>query len=149
MYFIGEGIDHLHIEGDSFVRQDDRRKIFRETKLGTHRLFEQEWIRQGDAYELESEVVLPTPYHRLVEFVYGISHQAASATQDMVTDPALIQKAIDVGLIQNPIGLEWEGYCGEGAPLSPPPCTVLAPRGTVMIDMVEVNGDWLISAISP
>jgi hypothetical protein len=68
----------------------------------------------------------------------------------MVTDPALFQQAIDVGLVQDPIGQEWTGYCSHEGNVEVPPCTVEVPGGrAVMIDMVEVNGDWLISAISP
>jgi hypothetical protein len=144
-----DGIDRLLIRGNSWMREDDRRD-FHEANAGPHRLFEQVWVREGATYVLESETLIKTPYARLVDFVYGLSHQATYALQDMVTDPALIEAAYDLGLAQDPIGQEWIGLCGDGAPEAPPPCRVEVPGGaTVTIEMTDADGNWLISAITP
>ncbi len=55
-------------------------------------------------------------------------------------------QAIDLGLAQDPIGQEWTGYCA----MESPPCHVEVPNGPIVaLDMIQSDGHWLVSEISP
>jgi hypothetical protein len=150
IYFGGDGIDTLHIDGDSWSRQDEMANVFHESNPGPHRYFQQTWERQSDSYQLASETVTPSPYNTLVNFVYDIGVGDIGAAGPLVTDPTLIQTAIDLGLTKDPAAPQWSGICGDGGPRSGPPCNIGAPDGrSWQVDMVQSGDSWLVSGVGP
>jgi hypothetical protein len=144
--FGGDGIDNLNISGDSWLRNDPLAGVFHEANAGPHRLFVETWRRQREADTLASETVTPSPYNTLVNFVYDIGVGDMSAAAALVTDAALVQTAIDLGLAKDP----WTGLCGGIAAETPPPCNVVAPDGrSWTVDMVQSDDTWLVSGVGP
>jgi hypothetical protein len=150
IYFGGDGIDTLHIDGDSWDRQDEMSNVFNESNAGPHRYFEQTWERQGDTYELAAETVNPSPYNTLVNFVHDIGVGDTSNAGALVTDSTLVQTAIDLGLAKDPTAAPWTGLCGGIAAETPPPCNVVAPDGrSWTVDMMQSGDSWLVSGVGP
>ena len=62
------------------------------------RRFESVWQRQGDAYVLSSQGVVPSPYATLWAFVENLHSGGITATLPLVTDTAVISAALKTGL---------------------------------------------------
>ncbi len=106
----------------------------------------------GNLYDLIEEHVAASPYNTLVEFVYRISIGDLVAAQSLVNNPSLVQQGINLGLVQDPPGQLWEGWCGDGTPAAEPPCSIMKrDDGTFTdrftIEMIPAREGWMISKI--
>lgn len=151
--FVGEGIDRVRIKGSSWFRDDPQREVFGEGNAGSHRWFVQTWVLRGEAYVLESEVVVPSAYNTLVEFMYALKTDDLLRAASLTTNDELIRTAGELGLVQGPDDRDWHAWCGDivGA-WAEPPCIVELPSELpfserVRVDMVPDGDSWLISAI--
>lgn len=153
--FASEGIDGFGIEGSSWFRHDPKSRIFAEANAGPHRYFTQAWVRRDDGYELVEELVTPSSYNSLVEFVYRLRTGDHIGAAELTNDAALADKAISLGLDQDN-GQVWSAWTEGGTGL--PPWFVGIRSGTepvqsfehgIRLEMVESSAVWSISAIEP
>jgi hypothetical protein len=142
------GLETLTINGDSWLRGDEKSQIFGEANAGPHRYFEQTWVRTGNSYDMTRETVQPSSYNTLVEFVYRLRTGDEAGAGQLVTDAALIETAVALGLAQDN-DRSWSASTDGGSGI--PPWFVSVDEAdterAVQLFMVESTGDWLISAI--
>ncbi len=147
--FVGERIDVIHVRGSSWFYPDERRDIFHESNPGPHRYFEETWTLQGDGYVLLDHRVQPSAYNTLVEFIYRLSTADESGAVARLTDSALLDKAKELGLVQNPLGQEWLTNLGPETECCGPIHIISGAPRQVVVEFVQQRGDWLISGIRP
>jgi tetratricopeptide (TPR) repeat protein len=148
--FAGHGISEVILEGDSWYCGDGRDNIFHESNAGPHRHFQSTWERQGDGYVLKEKKTIPTAYNTLVEFIYALSTGDGEA-EKWVTDKALVEKAKQMKLVQNPLGQNWMLDFKDPVAERQGPLKIIKdmsdPEKGVMINFIEKNGQYLISDI--
>jgi len=147
--FAGHGISEIILEGDSWLCGDGKDEIFHESNPGPHRYFQSTWARQGDGYVLKENKVIPSAYNTLVEFVYALSTGQDAEAEKWVADKALVEKAKQMELVQNPLGQSWMLAFKDSAAERLGPLKIESgPAEGVEISFIEKDGQFLISKIN-
>ena len=145
--FLGEGINDLFVEGDSWFYPDERKGIFHESNPGPHRSFRQKWMLQGDRYVLFEHTVQPSAYNALVEFIYHLSIGDDSGATALLADPSLLSKAWALGLAQDPLGKGWLTNLDSQTVCCGPIHIVEGPPQGVAVFFTQYDQGWLISGL--
>ncbi|MCR4430931.1 MAG: tetratricopeptide repeat protein [Tepidanaerobacteraceae bacterium] len=147
--FVGYGLSELAMHGDLWGFQDGKEDIFWESNPGPHRLFQAKWTRDGDGYGLTEFKVLASAYSSLVDFVYDISTGKDAEAEQLVTDKALIDRAKELKLVQDPLGQRWQIDLDDPSVERRGPIKIISgPATGVEIHFIEKDGRFLISKIN-
>ena len=130
--------------------------IFSESHPGPHRYEDQTWVRKGDGYVFLDSRIEPSAYETLYNFIFAISRgEETAAANKFVTDPALVDRAIGLGLKQQPLGQGWMLTTFDGHTECCGPIAFSARRAgadgalqTVVVSFVQRGEAWLISSIA-
>jgi hypothetical protein len=95
----------IQITYSSWQHLDDKSRLFAESNVGPHRYFAETWERDGDTFRLTLTRVEPSAYNALVEFTAALRSGDDTAAKPWVKDPALVQRAHDLGLDRMPEGV--------------------------------------------
>lgn len=107
-WFIGSGISRVALEYDSWLSKDPREHIFSECHPCLHRRYLYIWKRAGNSkYAMESFGPIESPYNTVTEFIYLLTAGKNAEAGQYVTDPALVQKAVAMGLRKEPNTPGW------------------------------------------
>jgi hypothetical protein len=147
--FLGEGIGNIVVMGDSLHLPDTKSRIFHESNVGPHRHFQQTWTLEGDEYVLRDRQVEPSAYNTLVEFIYCLSTGDESSAEALLADPALLDTAKALGLVQNPLGQEWLTDLERNTECCGPIRILEGLPQRVVVSFAQRGEDWLISDIKP
>lgn len=158
--FTGQGLSELTMEGDLWGFKDGKEDIFMESNPGPHRRFVARWVREsgtkgtsegaasGDGYVLTKFDVVPSAYNTLVNFIYAVSTGDESEAEKWVTDKALIDRAKELKLVQNPLGQRWQiDFSDPSGERRGPIRIISGPAEGVEIRFIEKGGQYLISEI--
>ena len=125
-----------------------RAAFFQEANPGPHRWFQDTWVRESDRYRLANSLVEPSAYATLVESVYLLSRDQDAEAGSLVTDPALVGQAKQLGLNVRPQKPSWLiDLSGPEVEQKGPIKIIEGPQVTVTF--VQQGGKWLISDIRP
>lgn len=148
LIFNGPGLDSITLQGDSGRTNDGKNWIFSERADGPHRHFTDTWQRNGDSYEPVESKTIPSAYNTLVEFIYSLSAGNDGAAKNLVTDPALIDKAEELGLIQPGLRGRWLlKMDGKDAETKGPLKIMSGPAKGVTFIFEQKGQNWLIKDI--
>lgn len=147
--FTGPGLEEFTLESDSWNAGDGKDRIFHEANAGPHRHFLDTWKLTDNGYRLQEARTLPSAYSTLVEFVYTLGTGDRTAAARLVTEPALVDRAEKLGLVQKPLGQGWMLSLDDPEAERSGPLTVLdGPAAGVTVTLVERDGQWLISGLN-
>jgi len=147
--FIGEGTESILVMGDSWELPEPKSRIFHESNPGPHRHFQQTWTLEGDEYVLGDEHVQPSAYNTLVEFIYRLSTGDESSAEALLVDPALLDTAKALGLVQNPLGQGWLTNLDRNTECCGPIHILEGLPQRLVVSFAQQGEDWLISDIKP
>ncbi|TYP54229.1 tetratricopeptide repeat protein [Thermosediminibacter litoriperuensis] len=158
--FTGRGLSELTMEGDLWGFKDGKEDIFMESNPGPHRRFEARWVREfgtkgtpegaasGDDYVLMKFNVVPSAYNTLVNFIYALSTADEGEAERWVTGKALIDRAKELKLVQDPLGQKWQIDLSDPSGERRGPIRIISgPAQGVEIRFIEKGGQYLISEI--
>jgi hypothetical protein len=153
------------VKSSSWGLEDIKSHIFRESRFGPNRAFTETWVPQSPLsssagfFELKVSTTEATAYNTLVEFVYALSTGDLDAAEKYVSGPSLIDRALNLQMLQAPLGQEWElellapeitppAPAGETDPATAQIRIADGPARGLVVSFTQLDGNWLISGIS-
>lgn len=82
------------VDTDSYLASG----IFAESNAGDHRLFREDWVREGEGYVRKSSVELPTDYGAVVHFVTALVAGDNAEAARWAAGPELVKQARELGI---------------------------------------------------
>lgn len=146
--FSGRGLEEMRVHYSSWNADDAKAHLFHESNPGPHRYFDAIWTRHGEGYERTSEVVTPSAYATLVDFVYALSTGDEAAASSLVADSNLVARGQQLGLAQQPIGQRWLIDLNSPEVERDGPITIVHGPA-VRVSFVKSGEAVLISAVEP
>jgi len=123
--FAGEGLDRIEVAGSSFGLDIADDLVFSECHACPHRRLKATWVRQGDGYVRETtlaadaaqaeiywEMTVRTPYAILYEVLRRL--RQGLPAEELVSQPSVISKLEDYGLIDTDLKLAAEAELANG-----------------------------------